>query len=225
MKKILCFFVTVFIFNTFSPLAYGVTDSLKSNNSWIISGGYGYPSLLPFILINSAQKKIEILTATNPLMLKVEKKHRRHGLGITFTTNYQHYKIPYVSVAYYHDVTWVTYNIGARYNFYLLDKQFNHKYKTKAWQSNWQTYIGGGVGYIKAIQTTNTKNTALPVQEEVTETYGAFPMSFEATIGTRYLFNQHLGLFFEAGLGNSPIQIIDQGLSDSYLQSGISFRF
>jgi hypothetical protein len=189
------------------------------------SAGIGFPSVLGYVLIKNEGKTVVINQSTNPFMAKLEYCRKRWGIATSFTTNFQNFDLiwPNTNPKLVDNTIFNTWNIGLRGNFYLINKSFHHKINNLSWKDQFQLYIGGGAGYLKTTQKTRTVNFNEPFI--VAETYGSFPMSFEATIGSRYFLNQYIGLFIEAGLGNSPIQLIDKGISDSYVQGGLSIRF
>jgi hypothetical protein len=189
------------------------------------SAGFGFPSVLGYLAYKNSSANLEIIKSTNPFMGKLEYVKKRWGVGATYTTNFQQFHIKYANTnpPLVDNVSFNTWALGVRGNYYLINKPLYYNSYHDNIQDNFQLYIGGGVGYIETVQKTQT--IGFPFPPTVTYTFGTYPMSFEATTGARYFINQNVGVFFEAGLGCSPIQLIDKGASDSYLQGGISIRW
>jgi len=179
----------------------------------IASAGFGFPSVLGYLAYKNSSANLEIIKSTNPFMGKLEYVKKKWGIGATFTTNFQQFHIKYANTnpPLVDNVSFNTWDLGLRGNYYFIHT------------NNFQYYIGGGLGYIETVQKTQT--IGFPFPPTVTYTFGTYPMSFEATTGARYFINQYVGVFVEAGLGCSPIQLIDKGASDSYLQGGVSVRW
>jgi hypothetical protein len=189
------------------------------------SAGFGFPAIIGFALYIAAGKDIEPIKSTLPFMGKIEFSKKKWGAGITYTTNFQqaHFTFPNTNPKSIDNITVNTWSISTRGNYYIINKDYKHQGSALKRNANFQWYIGAGVGYIKAIQTTN--NITYNTKKVKSNLFEALPISFEATTGTRYFINKYVGLFFEAGLGNFPIQLRDKGISDSYLQGGLSVRW
>jgi hypothetical protein len=222
VKYISCTLLLILCTNT----VYGKNDSTiyknKKPGAIILSYGMGYPALLSYIVVKNANNQIVIEQAQNPIMAKAEFKKGRLGIAATFTTNFQRYRIEY-NIMNHSRIQWNLYSINARFNYYLLDKHLTLKLgKIKAKQ-NWQGYIGGGGGYVNATQKTGVVQNPL-LTPTIENMYENLPLSFEATLGSRYFINKYIGIWGEAGIGNIAYQWRDKGVADSYLQWGLSMR-
>jgi hypothetical protein len=223
--------VAILILLPFYCIAQKTNSSIKETTkpikkfNFVASAGIGFPSVLGYVLVKNANKDIVVIKSNNPFMAKLEYQRKRWGAGINYTTNFQQFHLiwPNTNPKLIDNNVFNTWSVGAKGNYYLINRSYKHKLKSLKWNDQLQVFVGGGVGYIETTQKTQTLN--FPYPPTVTKTYGTFPMSFEITLGARYFINQHIGFFVETGLGNSPIQLIDKGISDSYVQGGLSIRF
>jgi hypothetical protein len=222
IKNILC---SLLLFVGIQSFAKNINFS-SDKYSVIASAGKGFPSLLGYIAAKNANKEIEKIQYMNPTMLKLEYTRTKWGVAITYTFNNQEFNLLWSNTnpQLRSNLQLKTWDIGLRGNFYFINKTLNTKIGKHLIKDYFQWYAGGGIGYIETKQYTKFIGAGFNDPATVTKTYGSFPMSFEATIGTRYFVGKYFGIFLETGLGNSPIQLIDKGASDSYVQTGLSIK-
>jgi hypothetical protein len=192
----------------------------KSPSQSIIGSlGLGFPSIMGYAVANSANQTIIPERLYQPVMSKLEYKRGKWGVSLNYTTSFTQFRFHINNTSTYNRISYNINSVTLRGNYYFLEKKIGQKKKMQL-----QSFGGLGAGKIVAEQHTTTHYPGLPGLSSTAFTFEKFPMSLEATVGTRFFPIPQVGVFAEIGAGNMPIQLIDKFLGDSYIQGGISVK-
>ncbi len=193
----------------------GYATAHAQTHTGVVSVGYGFPSILRFVINSETRLDIVPFGAQGfgPLHAKAEYIFKRRiGIGGSIFYNNIHFKISDKTVdTFIYRVNDLS--INARLNIYAIN---NAKH---------QLYVGAGIGRL------NFKN----ILERLTRPEDTFlkytptlelsnKKSLEATIGYRRFIKYNIGLYTEIGIGRAIVQFMKNGAIDSYAQAGISYR-
>ena len=199
MKK--CFFFLL-VFNLFLGLNNTNAQSFTKGKV-AISAGYGFGNL-GNIIVNNLSNYInlnhEILSletsSKGPYFGKIEYGiNKNFGVGINFVrlTSEANFDVKLTgdSVLYQATISRIGYSITPRFNW--------HIFPTKKFDS----YIGIGLGYRNTDYNYTSSRPNLFEDKEFTD----FPISFELTVGAKYMFIENVGIYTELGFSRAIFQL------------------
>jgi opacity protein-like surface antigen len=198
MKKVLLLASAVLTLNT-------AKSQVVDEGNVLVSAGYGFPNVVGSIFEQLENEQDFKTTSFGPVYAKFEYLiSPKNGIGLNIA--YGSHKSTYSSEDYLYDISTgnyttvyykekterITYSFLLRYNYH-----FSNSEKLDA-------YFGAGVGYRYARWKTTSDN---PNSLYTFNTPNFFPFGFETTIGVRYMPTSIFGLYAEAGLAKSPVQV------------------
>ncbi len=195
--------------------AQSKTTPKNKTNEFVISAGYGFPSILRFLL--NFEKKLDIAQfgakGAGPFHGKAEYIYKnRIGLGASAFYNTIEFGFSNKLADTFKYVV-KDFSLNGRLNLYIINT------------ANQQLYIGAGAGRLffnnKVIRITNPTDTFL---KEVPTFTLSNKVALEATIGYRRKIYKQANIYGELGMGRIIKQFAKDGAIDSYLQLGACIR-
>jgi opacity protein-like surface antigen len=218
MKKILLT-ISYLLFITCPTIAQEKPPLAIQKGQFTISAGYGAPSIIrSFLKINNKNKQYEIM-GYGPSMLKTDYMlTNKWSVGLNFSYSFSRLS--------WMDYGWDStikasrpyeYGVEAE-EFSLLIRSNYHFYNKKKIDA----YVGAGFGLGRIYLGTYT----LAPQNQFSVGYSIpRPISFESTVGMRYYFTKHIGIYTEVGLGKSWLLFNKYFIPESIIQGGINVKF
>ena len=167
-------------------------------NTNTISAGYGFVTLLGAISESFDTYNDLKYSSLGPIYLKFEHAISDKvgmGLNVAYATNKWEYRYDDSSTGtaqqYTETTSRSTYSILVRMNFHFGESD------------KFDPYAGFGIGYRDAKWT--VASTA-PGGTSGTDLKTSVPFGFEMTVGARYYFAEHFGVYLETGLAKSVVQ-------------------
>ena len=172
-------------------------------NTNTISAGYGFVTLLGTISESFNSYNDLKYSSLGPIYLKFEHAISDKvgmGLNLAYATNKWEYRYDESSTStngttttnqYTETTDRSTYSILVRMNFHFGESD------------KFDPYAGFGVGYRNAKW---TEKSTSPNGTSGVELKTSVPFGFEMTIGARYYFAEHFGVYLETGLAKSVVQ-------------------
>lgn len=181
--------------------------------------GYGAPSIVRTILRMKNEQHALTISGFGPIMCKVNYRiHKRVSIGLHGSYSFSkvtwyddgydpaiHKERPYIYGVKSYEISGL---VRANYHF-LQRKRID-------------AYVGAGIGYGKY------KFEAFdeaPVNEFKIVYSLPRPISLEATVGLRYHFLSHWGIYSELGIGKSWLIFNKYFIPESILQGGIFYQY
>jgi len=160
--------------------------------------GYGFPYLtasIAKVLTNNNNDNNISTISIGPIYAKYEYAVTDHiGVGINLayasTTLYNSYQL--IGSTFIEKVNQMTISGLLRLNYHILSHQ------------KFDPYIGAGLGY-RFVRNEYYSNE--PFIDELILDYPFFPLGGDFTLGARYFLTDNFGIYAEAGLAKSPVQI------------------
>lgn len=219
MKKRTSIFLLFFLYPTFL-FAQNVSDvepTLKKGNI-LCTAGVGFPSILRLYLKKETKQTEYHIAGYGPLIFKVDYVLLKNfSVGVDATYNYT--DLYYFDDGRDDNNVWSVYRYGVRVKEFSANLRLNYHFINK---KKWDMYAGAGMGY-GAINV-ETYSTAPRPSYYLNYNFPK-PLSFESTVGARYFFNKHLGLYSEIGLGRSWVLYKKYFLPEAVVQGGICIKF
>lgn len=183
-----------------------------------ISTGYAFPSALRIYLkVKPPTNEIKV-NGYGPFMLKADFcPINNFTIGLSAAYNFS--DIYWFQNA--HNALGVSesFQYGVEVNEFALGLRLNYHFYNK---KNWDCYGGAGFGY--GILNVETYTYAPKSTWHIQHTFTT-PRHYEATVGSRYFLDDHLGLFAELGIGQSWYLYRHYFFPAAFIQGGISIKF
>ncbi|MEZ5046613.1 MAG: hypothetical protein R2831_06440 [Chitinophagaceae bacterium] len=193
-------------------------DYRLQKNQVLITAGYGFPSVLRFVLKLKTNREDFFIKGAGPFIFKAEyMASKRIGVGLNASYNY--------SVLYWYDTGYDT--IQKNYHDFEFGIQgrelsgairVNYHFLQK---SKFDMYggIGIGTGIINLHSYSKAHTVNINLDYELPR-----PYYFDATVGARYFFTKNIGLYSELGLGKSWLLYKKYFVPEAIIQGGLSLR-
>lgn len=192
MKKL------ILLFTLIPSLSFG--QAFQQNKAYF-SGGYGIGTITGIIFNFLSDNSDLKTTSVGPIYVKGEYAITDHfgiGLNVAYMSN---------------SATWLQYNTDSLGNQYAFRPKISRKTYSVLLRANYHfgsnehfdPYIGLGLGYRTASWNVKTNDPYLKYSSPNIPT-NLIPLGAEFTIGFRYLFNENIGVYCEAGAAKSVLQ-------------------
>jgi len=190
-----------------------------SKNKISISVGYGAPSVVrTFLKINNKDKDYKII-GYGPYMVKADYMlTKKWSIGLNFSYSFSR-------LSWMDDGWDSTIKAKRPYEYGVEAEEFaglvrsNYHFYNK---NKIDAYVGLGIGFGRIYLGTYT----LAPQNQFSVAYSIpKPVSFETTVGMRYYFTKHSGVYSEFGLGKAWFIFNKYFIPESIFQAGVNVKF
>jgi opacity protein-like surface antigen len=222
MKKYVASILIVFVFTFGLSATDKTTGRMHTSNvhkgNFIISHGYGFPSIIRVYLKNKTDQNQLSVKGKGPFLLKVEYMIS-NKLSVGVNAAYNSTQLSWMDDGYDPAI------LGNRpYEYGIKATEFsgtirgNYHFKiTKKF--DW--YAGIGFGYAKIkLQT----YTLAPYNQFSVRYSFPRPYTFDITAGSRFFLTKHIGMFAEVGVGKAWLLFNKYFVPEAVIQGGFIIK-